>query len=340
MGHRPTSGLWRAWLTSPTVRDFERGRLDGETFAARLIRIRSRIDAEQFLPAFVRGRAGRSRAHRSVGALRPGIVRATLSNSNALHWPRFLDEMDFERHFDHHFASHLIDRIKPDHDAFEHVATTLGIEPARSCSSTTTRSTSTQRACSACRRGAALARRRCARCSQHAASGSLTHRLVGSRANLEDQRRVTTRETDGHSHTTARSKRQIGVAAAFKGYIEFYKATVADEVIEATWHECSKVARFPHRPRGGRRRRSTDRHRAHSVSSLDVGADALLLSGRPVRRAVAARQRYRSRIDRGGLSRSRCARLRAHVLDDARVQLSRARPLRPDGNENTVRAIP
>ena len=37
--------------------------------------------------------------------------------------------MKFEQHFDHHFASHLIDRIKPDHDAFEHVASTLGIEP-------------------------------------------------------------------------------------------------------------------------------------------------------------------------------------------------------------------
>jgi glucose-1-phosphatase len=124
-------GLWRAWLTSPTVRDFERGRLDGETFAARLIaEFELRIDAEQFLPAFVAWPRGPiAGAYALLDTLRPGIVRATLSNSNALHWPRFLGEMDFERRFDHHFASHLIDRIKPDHDAFEHVASTLGLEP-------------------------------------------------------------------------------------------------------------------------------------------------------------------------------------------------------------------
>jgi putative hydrolase of the HAD superfamily len=37
--------------------------------------------------------------------------------------------MDFERHFDHHFASHLIDRIKPDRDAFEYVAERVGMAP-------------------------------------------------------------------------------------------------------------------------------------------------------------------------------------------------------------------
>ncbi len=62
-------------------------------------------------------------------SLRPGVVRATLSNSNALHWPRVMHEMDFERHFDHHFASHLMDRIKPDHEAFEHVATAVDCAP-------------------------------------------------------------------------------------------------------------------------------------------------------------------------------------------------------------------
>ena len=51
-------GLWQAWLHSAAVRDFERGRIDAQTF-----------------------------------------------------------------------ASHLIDRIKTDHDAFEHVADAIGIAP-------------------------------------------------------------------------------------------------------------------------------------------------------------------------------------------------------------------
>ena len=61
--------------------------------------------------------------------VRSDLVRATLSNSNTLHWSRIMREMAFESHFDHHFASHLIDRIKPDHDVFAHVIQALGVRP-------------------------------------------------------------------------------------------------------------------------------------------------------------------------------------------------------------------
>ncbi|HEY6598373.1 MAG TPA: HAD-IA family hydrolase [Pseudomonadales bacterium] len=130
---RPTDieGLWRMWLTSPVVRDFERGRIDAPRFAAGLVaEFDLEIDIEQLLPSFIEWPRGPiDGAYALLTGIRPGIVRATLSNSNALHWPRFLHKMDFGRHFDHHFASHLMDRIKPDHDAFDHVANTLGLEP-------------------------------------------------------------------------------------------------------------------------------------------------------------------------------------------------------------------
>src|SRR6478735_8112237 len=124
-------GLWRAWLHSAAVRDFERGRIDTQTFGARLVaEFELTVGIEEFLQGFAGwANAPLPGAHELLRQVRPGIVRAALSNSNALHWPRIMREMDFERHFDHPFASHLIDRIKPDHDAFDHVAKVVGFAP-------------------------------------------------------------------------------------------------------------------------------------------------------------------------------------------------------------------
>jgi len=124
-------GLWRAWLNSTAVRDFERGRIDAQTFGGRLVaEFDLTVDATAFLKGFrTWANAPLPGAHALLEQVRPEIVRATLSNSNALHWPRIMHDMDFQRHFDYHFASHLIDRIKPDHDAFDHVATAVGFEP-------------------------------------------------------------------------------------------------------------------------------------------------------------------------------------------------------------------
>jgi len=124
-------GLWRAWLHSAAVREFERGRLDIETFAQRVVdEFALTVDAATFLEAFAAWPKGPlPGAHDLLRRIRPGLIRATLSNSNAAHWSRVMTEMDFERHFDHHFASHLIDRIKPDREAFEYVAQCIGIAP-------------------------------------------------------------------------------------------------------------------------------------------------------------------------------------------------------------------
>ena len=126
------AGLWRAWLASDAVRAFERGRVDIDTFAQRVVdEFELTVDAPTFLAGFEawpkRPLPG---AHDLLRDVRPGVIRATLSNTNAAHWPRVLNEMDFERHFDHHFASHLIDRIKPDPDAFEYVANRVGVAPS------------------------------------------------------------------------------------------------------------------------------------------------------------------------------------------------------------------
>jgi glucose-1-phosphatase len=55
-------------------------------------------------------------------------VRATLCNTNSLQWPRLIEQRDLTGVFDHHFASHLTGKIKPDEEAFQHVLATLGCE--------------------------------------------------------------------------------------------------------------------------------------------------------------------------------------------------------------------
>ena len=81
-----------------------------------------------------RSPAGRSGlypgAHELVSRIPGHITRALLSNSNALHWDRVVDDFGLGALFEHRFVSHLTGRIKPDPDAFEHVVSSLGCDPA------------------------------------------------------------------------------------------------------------------------------------------------------------------------------------------------------------------
>jgi glucose-1-phosphatase len=128
MGHRVTpEELWRMWLTSPVVRAFETGRSEPETFADQLIaEMDLPVERDQLLQQFERWTLGLlPGALDLVGRVPRRYTRATLCNSNALHWPRLMKDMRLAEAFDHHFASHLVGRIKPDADAFEFVTATL-----------------------------------------------------------------------------------------------------------------------------------------------------------------------------------------------------------------------
>jgi HAD superfamily hydrolase (TIGR01509 family) len=134
LGRRVTADeLWRMWLQSVPVRQFETGRIDAAEFAAGVIsEFDLPIEPQPFLEAFIGWPTG----------LYPGTLemldriprsyrRAILSNTNSLHWPRVLGEMRLGAAFEHHFVSHLTGRIKPDSDAFEHVVESLGCVPAQ-----------------------------------------------------------------------------------------------------------------------------------------------------------------------------------------------------------------
>ena len=123
--------LWPMWLQSASVRNFETGQIDAHEFADRVIsEFGLAVEPQRFLESFTGWPTG----------LYPGTLemleriprsyrRVLLSNSNALHWPKVLNDMGLGPAFDSHFVSHLTGRIKPDSDAFEHVVDSLGCPP-------------------------------------------------------------------------------------------------------------------------------------------------------------------------------------------------------------------
>lgn len=124
--------VWRRWLLSPAVRAFETGRIDADTFAADLVaELELGVEPALFLDSFSGWPTGLyPGASELVTRIPSHITRALLSNSNALHWPRVIDDFGLGALFEHRFVSHLTGRIKPDRDAFEHVVSSLGCDAA------------------------------------------------------------------------------------------------------------------------------------------------------------------------------------------------------------------
>jgi glucose-1-phosphatase len=130
-GRLSTDEIWRLWLYSPAVRAFETGRMDAEAFAAGILaELALEIEPTRFLESFLRWPTRLYPGALELVARIPArYQRALLSNSNALHWPRVIDEMRLGEVFEHRFVSHLTGKIKPDRDAFEHVLETLACRP-------------------------------------------------------------------------------------------------------------------------------------------------------------------------------------------------------------------
>ncbi len=124
--------VYTIWLSSPTVRSFETGRMKPELFAERIIaELELPVGKEEFLAEFCRWPLkGFPGAVELVNRVPRKFVRATLCNTNALHWPALLRHEELLGGFDHHFASHLIGKIKPDEEAFRHVVDTLSCAPS------------------------------------------------------------------------------------------------------------------------------------------------------------------------------------------------------------------
>lgn len=124
--------LWKLWLSSPVVREFETGRTGPDEFADRIIQEMSLpVGRKEFLIAFSTWVSGLyPGALELVRSVPERFTRATLSNTSSLHWTRLMKEYELENVFHRHFASHLTGRIKPDPDAFQFVIESLDCRPS------------------------------------------------------------------------------------------------------------------------------------------------------------------------------------------------------------------
>ncbi len=124
--------LWRMWLHSVPVRQFETGQIGANEFALRVVsEFGLPVEPQRFLDAFVSWPTGLYPGTLEMLARIPrSYRRVLLSNSNGLHWPRVVNEFGLGAAFDRHFVSHLTGRIKPDAEAFAQVVESLGCAPA------------------------------------------------------------------------------------------------------------------------------------------------------------------------------------------------------------------
>ena len=119
------------WLRSPAVREFERGAIDTESFAKRVVsEAELPYDWREFLQRFD---AWPDRLFDEtidvLNAIPKHINRALLSNINALHWNRDEIAGQIADHLDQAFLSFKTGLVKPDREAFEMVARTYACQP-------------------------------------------------------------------------------------------------------------------------------------------------------------------------------------------------------------------
>ncbi|MEE9326141.1 MAG: HAD-IA family hydrolase [Cocleimonas sp.] len=118
------------WFQSPTALKFEKGQISAEEFAQALIQeLELDVNSLEVIAAFSAWPKGVfPEVPKLLTALKGSYKLAVLSNSNALHWPRVLNEFQLSNYIDTMFSSHLINLAKPDIRAFKYVLNTMEVE--------------------------------------------------------------------------------------------------------------------------------------------------------------------------------------------------------------------
>lgn len=133
--HDNEKDAWLKWLASPSVKAFDTGQISLTDFAGSLIEEVSGTKArtEQvtaFSHEFTYWPQGLfDGALALVDSVKPHIHRGILSNTNAAHWPRLMQEMKLAGHFDSYFASHHLGAAKPDLLIYQKVLAQLKVMP-------------------------------------------------------------------------------------------------------------------------------------------------------------------------------------------------------------------
>jgi putative hydrolase of the HAD superfamily len=122
--------VWRRWLHCPVVQAFERGHSSSDEFARGMVETHGLpVGTEEFLDSFRTWPGGlfdgaRELVEDVAGHLRKGCF----SNTNEVHWTEPCNQT-IHKLFELHFLSYEMGRVKPDAEAFHHVAETLDCAP-------------------------------------------------------------------------------------------------------------------------------------------------------------------------------------------------------------------
>lgn len=123
---------WNRWLTSDTVQAFERGQLQPDEFARRIItELGLNIDKDRLLTALREWVIGfYPNSFDSLEKLAARYELGVYSNITDLHWPKLSSELESSGLLRHYFPSHLIGRAKPNPDSFRWVAKQMSVAPS------------------------------------------------------------------------------------------------------------------------------------------------------------------------------------------------------------------
>lgn len=130
-GDSSPADSWNLWLTSEAPKAFESGRMDADEFGRAIVdELKLTIPAAEFMERFLHLPIGPfDGALELLHALKPRYRTGIFSNSNVLHWPRKMGEMQLQDAVHDHFASHLIGHAKPDPAGFRHVLASWAVAP-------------------------------------------------------------------------------------------------------------------------------------------------------------------------------------------------------------------
>lgn len=125
--------LWRRWLHSPAVRDYESGNITTAEFGKRIVvEFNMPISPEQYLTAFTYWPRGYFPGAEDVlRQLAQRYPLAVLSNTNELHYTRFVEEMRILDYVSQCFFSYQIGLLKPDPEIFAYLIAQVGVAPER-----------------------------------------------------------------------------------------------------------------------------------------------------------------------------------------------------------------